>query len=270
MSDAPVLRLALEAMATRFEIVVATEGDAVRARAAAEAALEAIADTEQQLSRFVPSSFVSRLARTGAMEPLRTDPLDREWLVLVDQLRRLTGGAFDPCHLGHGHLVLHDAGAERVGIDADGEPFDTPFDAGAFGKGVALDRARSELVDAGVRTALVHGGTSTALAIGAPPGRRGWGVEIEWDGAGTTVVELTDRALSVSAQRGQDRLPEGGHVVDARDGTRSSATPMVACTAPRATLADAWSTALLAAGPTPSLLDAARAADVRILAPPTA
>jgi len=261
MSDAPVLRLALEAMATRFEVVVATDGDAVRARAAAEAALEAIADTERELSRFVPSSFVSRLARTGANQPLRTDPLDRAWLVLVDELRRLTDGAFDPCHLGDGHLVLHDPRAERVGLSAD----DTPFDAGAFGKGVALDRARDELVDAGVRTALVHGGTSTALALGAPPGRSGWGVRVERPGAEPTEVELADRALSVSAQHGQERLPGGGHVVDARAGTRSGATPMVACTAPRATLADAWSTAVLAHGPAPALLDAAAAAGVHFL-----
>lgn len=264
MSDDRVLRLARFAMATRFEVVVATDGDAVGARAAAEAALDAIADTEASLSRFEPASFVSRLARTGADAALRTDPLDRAWLLLVDDLRRRTAGAFDPCHLGDGHLVLLDAAAERVGLSAA----DTPVDLGAIGKGVALDRARDELVDAGVEVALLHGGTSTALALGAPPGRSGWGVRVEWPGRGSSVIELCDAALSVSAQHGQDRLPEGGHVVDARAGTRSGATPMVACTAPRATLADAWSTALLAHGPTPDLLGAAAAAGVRLLEPP--
>lgn len=262
-----MLRLAIQAMATRFEVVVAVEdGDQVRARAAAEAALEAIAGTEAHLSRFEPASFVSRLNRVGANEALRTDPLDREWLVLVDALRRETRSAFDPCWIRGGQLVLFDPRAERVGLDAP----DTTFDAGAFGKGVALDRAAEELVAGGVRRALLHGGTSTVLALDPPPGRDAWGVRVEFEANNGRArdVELVRGALSVSAQRGHDRLPEGGHVVDARTGIRAAGEAVVACTAPRATLADAWSTALLAAGSPGRLVAAAARAGVRPLAPP--
>ncbi|QDU84157.1 ApbE family protein [Planctomycetes bacterium Pla163] len=256
------IRLAVEAMATRFEIVLVGD-DPVRLRAAGEAALAAVTDTEAALSRFVASSFVARLNRTAPGVALRTDPLDREWLLVADELQRLTGGAFDLCHGTDGSLELDDPGATRVRRTSS----TARVDAGSIGKGVALDRARDELVDAGVTRALIHGGTSTVVALGAPPERSGWGVRVDLGDGRCVDVELVDAALSVSAQRGQDRLPEGGHVVDARTGTRSRAHEVVACTAPRATLADAWTTALLASGAAPDLRASACARGVTVLVP---
>ncbi|MEZ5977897.1 MAG: FAD:protein FMN transferase [Planctomycetota bacterium] len=254
-------RLAAEAMATRFELVL-DGADDVAVRAAGEAALLAVEDTDAELSRFRSDSFASRLARSGPEDPV---PLDAErfaLLVLCDDVREATGGAFDLCHLGPGRLVL-DRERRRAHVDAPG----TTVDFGAVGKGVALDRAALELRDAGIAVALLHGGTSTVVALGAPPGRTGFGVRVALPGGGGHDVSLTDAALSVSAQHGQDRLPGGGHVVDARRGGRAVSallpTDVVAVTAPTATLADLWSTALLAHGPTDDLLRRALACGVR-------
>lgn len=250
-------------MATRFEIVLVGD-DPVQLRAAGEAALAAVAETEAALSRFVSSSFVARLNRTAAGVAVRTDPLDREWLRVADELRRLTAGAFDLCHGTDGFLELLDGNAACVQRSAKG----ARIDAGSIGKGVALDRARDELIDAGVTRALIHGGTSTVVALGAPPGRSGWGVRVDLGNGRTIDVDLVDSALSVSAQRGQDRLPEGGHVVDARTGLRSRTHEVVACTAPRATLADAWTTALVACGVDQDRRAAASAQGVAVIEPP--
>jgi FAD:protein FMN transferase len=262
MDTPPPIRLAAEAMATRFEVVLVGD-DPVRLRAAGEAALAAVVDTEAALSRFVTSSFVARLNRTAGGVSLRTDPLDREWLLVADELRRLTDGAFDLCHGTDGFLELVEPDATRVRRTTDG----ARVDAGSIGKGVALDRARDELLDAGVTCALIHGGTSTVVALGAPPGRSGWGVRVDLGGGRSVDVDLRDAALSVSAQWGQDRLPEGGHVVDARTGTRSRAHEVVACTALRATLADAWTTALVAGGVDTDVRRAASARGVTVLEP---
>ena len=46
------------------------------------------------------------------------------------------------------------------------------LDLGAIGKGYAVERAAEVLREAGVTSALMHGGTSTVQAIG-PAARRG-------------------------------------------------------------------------------------------------
>ena len=53
------------------------------------------------------------------------------------------------------------------------------LDLGAIGKGYAVERAAEVLREAGVTSALVHGGTSTVQALGQPPGEEFWKIAIE-------------------------------------------------------------------------------------------
>jgi thiamine biosynthesis lipoprotein len=53
------------------------------------------------------------------------------------------------------------------------------LDLGAIGKGYAIEQAVDILREAGVTSAIVHGGTSTVYALGAPPGEPAWQVAIE-------------------------------------------------------------------------------------------
>jgi thiamine biosynthesis lipoprotein len=125
------------------------------------------------------------------------------------------------------------------------------LDFGAIGKGQALDDAAALLREHGVTCALLHGGTSSVVAIGAPPGLRGWRVALGGDGA---VAVLRDRALSVSAPHGRtvDRGGiEIGHVLDPRTGRAAASVALVAVAGGSARSADAWSTALLVEGTRP-------------------
>jgi thiamine biosynthesis lipoprotein len=111
------------------------------------------------------------------------------------------------------------------------------LDLGAVAKAEALDRAAEVLREHGVEAALLHGGTSSVLAIGAPPGERGWRVGI----ADLACALLRDAALGVSG----NRRP---HVRDPRTGaTLADAPRTAAVVAPTAAAADALSTALLVA-----------------------
>jgi thiamine biosynthesis lipoprotein len=129
------------------------------------------------------------------------------------------------------------------------------LDFGAVAKGFALDRAAAVLEEAGVRAALLHGGTSTVLALGAPPGEDAWNVAIKAPGAGAAilrVVALERCALSVSAPHGRAFEKDGaafGHVMDPRIGAPAASAALCAVVCASAARADAWSTALLAAGP---------------------
>ena len=104
------------------------------------------------------------------------------------------------------------------------------LDLGGVAKGFALDLAARELREAGVDCALLHGGTSSVAALGAPPGESGWRVAIEGahapEGAGLAVL-LRDASLSVSAAAGRTARGAAGrrvgHVLDPAQRPRGAA-----------------------------------------------
>ena len=132
------------------------------------------------------------------------------------------------------------------------------LDLGAIGKGYAVERAAEVLREAGVTSALVHGGTSTVQALGPPPGEEFWKVAIETPspvpGAPPTLlatVPLKEEAMSVSGVWGNSFEVEGrtyGHIIDPRTGEPAIGTVLAAVVLPSATETDALSTALLTVG----------------------
>jgi thiamine biosynthesis lipoprotein len=227
------IRLAAHAMGTRFELVL--EGDDPhRLRPIGEAALAEIEDWHDRLSRFDPGSFVAHLNACAAREPV---PLDEDLFELLAEcvaVHRASEGAFD-ITVGSGSLVLDD-GPRTVRFAREG----TAIDLGGVGKGHALDHAAAILREHGVACALLHGGTSTVVAIGAPPGETAWRIALGYDQGGA-VVRLRDAALSVS----------GAHVIDPRAAAPGCAARRAAVVGHSARRTDIWSTALLVLGQRP-------------------
>ena len=264
-SPATLTRLATAAMGTRFELVL--DGDPVRARAAGEAALNVIEHCHRRLSRFEASSLVSHIRRTAWRSPVR---LDADAFALFEDALRVhaaSSGAFDIAvgavmeRLGF-HPTSGDdaaAGATSASIVLDARTRTialldrhTGIDLGAIAKGHALDLAARVLRDAGVERALLHGGTSSVLAIGAPPGFGGWVVALGREKGRT--VTLRDRALAVSGSAGRTTAVDGvdtGHIVDPRTGRGLPPGTVVAVTGPSARLCDAWATAITVLGHRP-------------------
>lgn len=267
-------------MATRFEIVL--HGDnPVALRAAGEEALDEIDRLEAQLSLYRPTSEIAHVNARAAREPVHVSP---PVFHLLEHARRLTvetGGAFDitiaPLVRCWGFMGgkgrMPDAGAiedarSKVGmqhVELDARLFTVRFardgmmiDLGAIGKGYALERAVELLHDAGVHSALLHGGTSTVHAIGTQPDGSPWTIAIERprqsseDSAPLLArVPLTNEAMSVSAVWGRSFESGGktyGHVIDARSGHPTEAALLSAIVLPSATETDALSTALLTLG----------------------
>lgn len=285
------MRVARQAMATRFEVVLPGT-DVVRLRAAAEEALGEVERLEEMLSPYLETSEVAGLNRRASIEPVRVSPELFRYLEQAAALSQLSQGAFDltvgPLMAAWGFVrgagavpaaaVLEEAlvqvGMQWVELNsASGTVrFHRPrlrLDLGAFGKGIALDRAVERLREAGVTSALLHGGTSSIFALGVQPGGSPWriGLEGPTSPADPTqrlieVVELHEESLAVSAVWGrvlETGAASYGHVIDPRDGQPVGHTQLAAVVLPSAAESDALSTALLVLGREGlATLDAAR------------
>lgn len=256
-------RLALPAMGTRFEIVLVPETglSAAHLRAAGEAALAEIEEADHRLSLFRTDSLLSLINRSAFAQAVGLDGETLQLLSNALEVHEKSDGAFDitvaPLMVQRGlHTSTRGtgpasvaAGSSTVVLDrtASTVRFTEPacaIDLGAIAKGHALDLAAEVLRDAGVERALLHGGTSTVLALGPPPGKAAWRISLAHE-PDAPPVELAHGALSVSSGSGR-RAPDGtGHVLDPRTGQAVPTGRYAATLAPTATLADAWSTALL-------------------------
>jgi len=270
-----ITRAAAHAMGTRFEIALAG-GEEWVLRAAGEAALAEVVELEARLSVFRPGSLLSHVNRTAAERPVRLDGDTFALIAAALDLCRMTEGAFDitvaPLMRAWG---FHDAsssatpaepgvavtGADLVELDhrACTIRFRRPgvaLDLGGIAKGHALACAAAAVREAGVSCALLHGGTSSVVALGAPPGEEGWRVQI---GAGedAPVAVLRDICMSVSSPRG--RMVEGaggerlGHILDPRTGAPARGTAeLAAVIAESPVLAEGVSTAMIVLGRRPT------------------
>jgi thiamine biosynthesis lipoprotein len=277
----PAVTLARNAMATRFEMVLHGP-DPARLRAAGEEAFEEIELLESRLSLYRDTSEIAHLNARAATGPVRVSPALFKLLEHANRLHRETGGAFDITIAplvrcwgfmgGKGRLpeaAEIEAARAKVGMNLvllDPEMSTVQFrrpgvmlDLGAIGKGYAIAQSAEILRDAGVTSALLHGGTSTVCAIGHPPDSSAWNVAIE---SGPTpggpppellaTVPLRNEAMSVSAVWGKSFVSEGkllGHVLDPRSGRPAGSALLAAVVLPDAAETDAFSTALLVFGP---------------------
>ncbi len=291
----PTLALARNAMNSRFEILLNGENE-VSLRAAAEEALEEIEKLHAQLSLYTATSELSQINARAAREPVRVEPRLFHLLQRAQQIHRDTGGAFDitiaPLMRAWGFVrntgKLPDpaeliAARNCVGMSLvrlDERDLTVSFvrpgvilDLGAIGKGYALERAERTLREAGITSALLHGGTSSVCAIGRDSSDQPWRIAIEHPqralaaaklkGSASSqastpsqealaVITLENESLSVSAAWGKAFEANGkifGHILDPRTGAPAQGSILSAVVLPSATGADALSTALLTLGP---------------------
>jgi thiamine biosynthesis lipoprotein len=276
----PAVKLARNAMATRFEIVLPGERGAAL-RAAGEEALDEIDRLEGQLSLYQTGTEIAQVNARAAWEAVRVSPPVFNLLKLARKIFDETQGAFDvtiaPLVRCWGFMggsgtkpLARDLAAARkfTGMDLvvlDEKECSVRFqregvmiDLGAIGKGYAIERAANLLLEAGITSALIHGGTSSVYAIGHPPDDGAWKISVDLppqsEGAAAmplTVIPLKDESLSVSAVWGKCFKAGGktfGHIIDPRTGQPTAGGLLAAIVLPSATESDAFTTALLIEG----------------------
>lgn len=236
-------------MGTRFEVFLYGE-DEEHLEAVAVAVIEEIIRLDGVLSRYDPRSEIARINGEAGRAPVRVDREVFELLERCEQARRLTEGHFDV-------TASESRISETPALQLDAESCTAQFirprvaiDLGGVGKGYALDCGREILLRFGVTCGLLNGGTSSVLALGAPPGSRGWPIDVRHPLTPAAVpiarVELIDRGFSCSAVCHPDQ--EQSDVVNPWTGCPLIGNAACLVLAASATEAEIFSTALLTMG----------------------
>ena len=225
-----MLRLQHTAMATVFEIRCASTDEPL-ARQAASAAFDVVDRLEQELSRFIGNSDISRINHLSAGESTIVGYDAMQCLRLASLIHAETGGAFDVAMgTGFDNLVLFPA-ESVVFARAD----NVRLDLGAIGKGYAVDRVAETLEDWEVDQVLVDAGLSSVLALEPPTGQDSWPLTLSEPGdTGVVLAHLTARQRALGASGIQKR----DHIRDPRDGTPVRTRSAAWVSAPRHVLAE--------------------------------
>jgi FAD:protein FMN transferase len=267
--DKPMVRASHNAMAALFEIYALCD-DADYANSAAREAFETLDRLEDDLSRFVPHSDVSRINALQPGQSVQIAPHTMECLLLAQKLCKESSGAFDPtigplfCYYKErGWIIPQDeselkALRERVGMNllslreqehsVSVLRSGVMLDLGGIGKGFALDNMIDELREWNLDAALLHGGESSVYALGKPPGKDGWTLQIrhpENQQKSMGTVTLCNRALSGSGRMIVKSGQPVQHIIDPRSGHPVKGRLSSWAIAPTAGESDALSTAFL-------------------------
>jgi thiamine biosynthesis lipoprotein len=249
----PILRFSHQAMGTLFEIGFPDIGKKY-ARQISQAVFKEIDRLENLLSRFNPGSDIGQL---NSLKPGQSCLIGIETMECLEkafQIQNQTKGAFAVHYASlktnqtlDYPLILsrssqrYKAFLKRKWILPSDQGLQ--LDLGGMGKGFALDKAVDLLADWDIHHVLIHAGTSTALALGSPLGKKGWtlGVTSGWDCPSVPrKIVVTNRAVS-----GSGKQVKGEHILDPRTGLPATGHQAAWVSHPSATVADALSTAFV-------------------------
>lgn len=253
-------RFSHKAMATTFEIFI-VHADKQYAAQAAMAAFDELDRLEAELSKFIENSDISRINNLSADTPLRIGLPAFECLQLSLRIYNQTNGAFDitvgslmdyysgenksskeELNLARRHTGSHLIELNEADYTVKLSTSPVRLDLGGIGKGYAIDQMAGLLSDWSIDTALLHGGFSSVLAIGA----KSWPLTLSNPTNHRQILAsifLKGRAFSGSG------LQKGPHIIDPHTGRPvENKVAAWACAANAAT-ADALSTAFMVMSP---------------------
>ena len=233
---------------------------------------------EELLSNYRPSSELSRISREASAHAVITDPETFRFLQTSFDWSARSDGAFDitvgPLMRAWGFFFNNgrvpaeselealraQTGWRKVVLDPKTRSVSfanhakMELDPGGIGKGYAVDRMVSLLHEEGVRSALISAGSSSLYAIGTPPGKPGWRVnvpDLAHPDSTLTHVFLRDASLSTSACTEKFFIKDGHrycHILDPHTSHPVENMLQTTIVAPLATDTDALSTATFVMG----------------------
>ncbi len=255
-------RFSHNAMTTVFGIFIFHD-DSDYAEKCAFHAFNELDRLENELSRFIESSDISRINNSVVDQPVKVGIETFECIENCMRLNKDTGGAFDITagqlinywknenHSRPSDVELNEVfkltGALYIHLDKNQFTVSIKsklicLDLGGVGKGYALDRMAEVLYDYDVNSAMIHGGKSSVLALQPPPGEKGWQITLRNPSDPDQIVSnlfLKNQAISGSG------IQKGEHIIDPRTGHPVSAQKAAWALCSNAADSDALSTAFM-------------------------
>lgn len=275
-ADALRLESSVVAMGSAYSVVVYGE-DRTRMEEAVDAAFEEVHRLDEMLSNYKPESDLSEINRHAAERPVQATQEMFNLLAACVEYSRESEGAFDITvgplmkvwgfYKGTGRLphraevmgALETVGYRNILLNAADRTVrfakaGVELDPGGIGKGYAVDRMVEVLKQYGIQTALVSASGSSIYGLGAPPGEKGWKVQIRdpKDEKKTVAdVYLKDESMSTSGNYEKFFRAEGriySHIMDPRTGWPAQGVLSVSAVTPRTLDSEAWTKPLFVNG----------------------
>jgi len=213
-----------------------------------EPAINAVHRLEKHISHYMTDNDLARLNQSAGSGPVKVNSDLFEIIRWSKKFWEQTEGAFDPSV---GPLldlwgfykknredipsdseisdILKKVGMDKVKINIEEQSVEliTPgmrLDFGGIGKGLALDRAKTILEEQGIKSGILHAGTSSIVAIGLPPNQTGWKIGIRSPYNKNETLEeffICDESLSTSSVSEQFLERKGkkwGHIFNPKTG----------------------------------------------------
>ncbi len=260
-----------DAMGGAFSVALYSASRDVADRAA-DAAFAELHRLDRMLSNYRPESEWSEVNRDAADRAVQVSQELFDLLSACLEYGRLSDGAFD---VTVGPLVkawgfrdgsrrladdpaVYDAltrvGYAKIRLDPALRTVrfaraGVEMDPGGIGKGYAVDCMIAVLKRNGIERALVSAAGSSIYALGSPPDRNGWAVNIRVPGGTGSRAEtlvLKDQSISTSGTSEKSFKAGGrvyGHIFDPRTGYPVQGVLQVSVVAPRAIDSEAWTKA---------------------------
>jgi len=210
-----------KAMATVFDVFIQHSDSSYALQAGTEAFVQ-LDILEQELSRFVENSDISRINQLQPGESTIVGAETMECLVIAQKLQTETNGAFNPTI---GEIItqwkdeteLKINSKENIGnllLETDSFTvtlMDNPIsiDLGGIGKGFALDKLMKIFAEWDIDNILLNSGKSTFLAGEAPEGEVGWPMTIYHPKTGKVIHQFS---LKNNAMAGSG-IEKGNHII---------------------------------------------------------
>lgn len=236
-------RFSHNSMATVFEVFILHDDAGYAEQAACEAFRE-IDRLEQELSRFIENSDISRINALSKNQSTQIGLETFECLKQCAQLTNQTDGAFD-ITFGK-NTGMHMLQLDETNFSAKLLADSIRIDLGGFGKGYATDQLARLFREWDIESALIHGGKSSVLALAEPSGEKGWPVTLSdpaQSGQILSHVYLKHRAMSASG------LEKGHHIINPRTGKSIKDRIAAWASTSGAATSDALSTAFMVMTP---------------------
>jgi thiamine biosynthesis lipoprotein len=245
-------------MGTVLEVTVVAN-DELEARRLASEAFVIGRHWDDVLSTWRPDAELARFNAQSRGDVVPVSPSLHGALARMLALHAATAGAFDPA-VGANVMTLRRGGAPAQAAAvplgraltlmpgaarlAEG----VALDAGAIGKGIALDDIAAHLRRGDARAWFLDFGGSSQLAYSDPEGTHRWSVALAGLAPGVIhgMLDVSDGSLSTSRTIASD--DPAGAIVDPSTGAPVAGPRLATVAASDATTADAWSTAIIVLG----------------------